>query len=218
MNATNSVTTGLRNNDLNMGSKFEDVKKVSDVAAAEWELSNNYRVYFQEMLQNYKRVAGYIYSAADLQKLNLEERPKFVYNLFLPILLQLSGNFLSNQSRVEAVPRTPGDFKMAQVMSDILDYVHYTANDLQRELAMAFVNAVIGRVGWVAMDWSTARDPEGMMEIACWDPFRVMWEPGFTRRNFSDCNYIVNRGWYSPEEIRNMYAMTNDDIWDEITE
>ena len=45
-----------------------------------------------------------------------------------------------------------------------------------------------------------------------------MWELGFTRRNMKDCNYIINRGWYSPEEIRNMYALNDDDMWNEITE
>ena len=107
---------------------------------------------------------------------------------------------------------------MSIIMTDLLDYVHYTANDLRRELATAFVNAIIGRVGWVAQDWSVRNDPQGMMDIASWDPFRVMWELGFSRRNMKDCNYIVNRGWYSPEEIRSMYAMNDDEIWDEITE
>lgn len=215
--ATNSVVA-RKGNDMLMQTPFEDTERISNVCFAEWGLSTNYRVYFQEMLQNYKRVAGYIYSAADLAKLNLEERPKFVYNLLLPIILQLSGNFINNQSRVEAIPRTPGDFKMSLIMTDMLDYVHYTANDLMREMAMAFTCAIIGRVGWVAQDWSYTRDPEGMLDIVSWDPFRVMNELGFTRRNMKDCNFIVNRGWYSPEEIKNMYAMNDDDLWEEIDE
>jgi energy-coupling factor transporter ATP-binding protein EcfA2 len=67
-------------------------------------------------------------------------------------------------------------------------------------------------------DWSYVNDAEGMIDISCWDPFRVMWEPGFRRRDLKDCNYLINRGWYSPEEIRNMYALDKDDLYDEITE
>lgn len=207
-----------KSNSLKMGSKYENIELVSTVATAEFETSETFRVYFQEMLQNYKRAAGYIYSGADLAKLHLEERPAFVYNLLLPILLQISGNFLNNQSRVEALPRTPGDHRMNVIMTDLIDYAHYTANNLTKELAMAFVNAIIGRVGWIYQDWSYMRDPEGMIDISCWDPFRVMWEPGFRRRDLTDCNYLINRGWYSPEEIKNMYALDNDDLYEEITE
>ena len=159
----------MTQNDIRMGTKYERIGKVADVANAEWQTSQHFRNWFQEMIQNYKRVAGYIYSAADLAKLNLEERPKFIYNLLLPIILQLSGNFINNQSKVESIPRTAGDFKMNIIMSDLLDYAHYTANTLKRELSMAFVHAIIGRVGWIAQDWSHQNDPEGMMEISCWD-------------------------------------------------
>jgi hypothetical protein len=107
---------------------------------------------------------------------------------------------------------------MSQIMTDLLDYAHYGANNLPKELATAFVNAIIGRVGWVYQDWSYGNDEQGMIEIINWDPFRVMWEPGFRKRNMRDCNYLINRGWYTPEEIRTMYALDKDDLYDEITE
>jgi hypothetical protein len=175
-------------------------------------------IYFQEMLQNFKRVAGYIFSSADLAKLEKEKRPTFIYNLLLPVLLRLSGSFKDNLSRVEAQPRTPDDFGMAKIMTDLLDYSHYTANDVGHEMAMAFIFACIGRVGWITNEWSYVDDPEGMNYIYVNNPFSIMWDGGFTRRDLKTTRALIKRGWFSPEEIVNNFCQNDPEMRDEVLE
>ena len=204
------------NSNLIMSTKFEDLDTVAKVSNAEFEASTNFDTYFQEMMQNYKYVAGYLYNRADLVKLSKEQRPSFTYNLLLPILMRLAGSFIDNQSKVEALPRTPGDFRMSKVLSDILDYAHYTANNLNKQMLQAFMSATIGRVGWLVQDWRYDYDPQGMMNITVYDPFRIMWQDSFQRRDMKDCGWIIDRGWYTPEEIVGIYATKDDDLREEI--
>ena len=205
-------------NELITGSPYEDLTTVARVSNAEFEASIQFKNFFTESMQNFKRMAGYIYSAADLNKLELEKRPKFVYNFLLPIILQLMGNFLNNQSRVEASPRTMGDIKLTNIMTDVLDYIHYTANDLQGELSQAYGNAIIGRIGWIAQDWLTKKDSDGMMSIENYDPFRLMYDNTYVKRDLSTSKWVMDRGWYSPEEIRKIWAASKPDMYDEITD
>jgi hypothetical protein len=203
-------------NDLLMGTKYEDTELVAKITNCESEAASGFDPFFREIMQNFKRLSGYIFSEADLKKLTKEQRPKFVYNYLLPIVLQLMGNFVNNQSKIEAQPRTLGDVKMSNIMSDIIDYAHYTANDLFGEMNKAYANAIIGRVGWIVQDWRFDKDPEGMVDIQSYDPFRLMWDNVYTDRKLSKCKWIIERAWYTPEEICNIYALEKSDLYEEI--
>lgn len=206
------------NNSLFMGTPHENLQLISHVENAEYRTSRLLDRYFREMYENFRRVNGHIYSEADLEKLNLEKRPAFVYNLFRPILLQLAGNFKTNMGKIEALPRTPGDVQLTNILNDLLDYVFITANDVEAEMIKSYINAVIGRVGWIYGDWRYDLDPEGMYWIEAYDPFRIIWDVSQPTHNTKKWSYIIDRGFYTVEEIRNYYADDNPDMWDEITE
>ena len=212
------MITANVSNPLFTGSKYEDVECVNRIMMGDWEASIIFDEYFREMFQNFRRVAGMIYSEADLQKLNLEKRPAFVYNLFLPIILNLAGNFIDNQSKVEAVPVTPGDIRLTKVFTDIMDYVHYNANNLMWESSISYVNSIIGRIGWLCQDWTYRQDNQGMMEIYADDPFTIKWVGDIRRRNLLDVNLLIKSVWMTPEEIRSTYAWQDEELWDTITE
>ncbi len=207
-----------KSNNLLMGTKNENVDLISYVTGRENDYQKEFTNYFKESLQNYKRVAGYIYSKADLAKLNEEERPSHVYNLLLPKIMNLAGSFLDNQSKVEADPRTPGDFGMANILTDLLDYVHYTANDLPTIMTAAYLCSTIGRVGWVYGDYSYEKDREGVFTIQIYDPFRLMWNTATPIKEFRKCDTIIDRAWYSLEEILTLFANDDQDKYDEIME
>ena len=208
----------MSTNDLIMGSKYEDTQTIAAVTRIETNYIQHFHPYFQEMMQNYKRVAGYIYSEADLNKLRIEERPSFVYNLLLPKMMNLAGAFINNESKVEAQPRTPGDFQLSAILCDLLDFGHYTVNNLSREQATAFMCAAIGRVGWIYQYWSYLEDPEGNMIAENFDPFRLMWDGGQPRRGLKRANCIIDRGWYTPEELINIFGQDDEDLAAEIYE
>lgn len=205
-------------NQLMIGSPYEKTDLIASVMQFEQNYKTHMDRYFMEMMKNFKKVAGYIYSEADLTKLEREKRPAFVYNLIVPYLLRLAGSYMDNQSRVEAQPRTPDDFNMAVIMTDLLDYSHYTANNISRELGLAFIFAAIGRVGWVGNEWSYFNDDEGMNFISCQDPFSIMWDGSFTRRDLRTTRALIKRAWLTPEEMIAKYARKDDNMAEEITE
>ena len=203
---------------LMLGTKHEDIKLLAHIENAEYSTAQSMSVYFRESYQNYRLANGHIYSSADLDKLELEKRPAFVYNLFRPILLQLAGNFKSNMGKVEALPRTPGDFKMANITNDLLDYALMTANNVEYQLVMSYINAIIGRIGWIYGDWRYDLDPDGMYWLENYNPFRVLFDTSYATRNTKKWDWIIDRGFYSVEEIRNIFSANDMDLWDEITE
>ena len=192
---------------------FEDFDTISRKTMAVAQLKIVFDVWNQERLQNYKRVGGKILSQAELDKLTAEERPKFITNLLIPIILQVIGNFKNNDSTVEGQPRTAGDVRFANIVTDLLDWLLNTCNDTNMERVRASIDALIGRVGFLVNDWSFAQDAEGKARVKRADPFRLMWDTNSKEADWSDCNYIVDSGWYTPEEILSLYAGDNPEMY-----
>jgi len=90
-------------------SEYEDVETIARIGSAEMSLIGKFEVFQQEVLQNFYRLAGHIYSAQDLRKLNLEKRPNFEWNLFLPIILSIVGNFKGQVPGLEFTGISPQD-------------------------------------------------------------------------------------------------------------
>lgn len=205
-------------NGLFLGTKNEDLKLLSYVENAEYQTSRAMDTYMREMFENYRRANGKIYSNADLDKLNLEKRPAFVYNLFRPILLQLAGNYRQNLGKIECTPRTPNDLGMVNIANDLMDYALLTANNYDYETTKSYINAIIGRIGWIYTDFRYDIDPKGMFWYESYNPFRVLFDTEKGTSNQKKWNYIIDRGYYTTEEIRNLFAQDDMDKYDEITE
>ena len=206
------------NNSLIMGTPAEDLKLVAYVESAEYSASRSFDTYFREIYENFRRANGKIYNQADLEKLNLEKRPAFVYNLFRPILLQLSGNYRSNLGKVELFPKTPDDLEIINILNDLCDHALLTANNFEIEMTKAYINSIIGRIGWIYSDYRYDIDPEGMFWYEAYNPFRVLFDSEKGTSNQKKWNYVIDRGYYTTEEIRNLFAQDDMDMYDEITE
>lgn len=203
---------------MNENLNIEDINTISKITNADTNATTFFETFKREALQNYHRLAGQIYSQAELDKLDYEQRPKFVANLLLPIILQLIGNFKNNASTVEAFPRTPGDQKFANIVTDLLDYALNQENNAYDEVARAYLDALVGRIGWLVTEWDYSQTPEGKSVIKRIDPFQLKWDVNFKRQDLSDCNYIIHSGWYTPEEILNLYARDNEELYSYLTE
>jgi len=208
----------MNSSSLLMGTKNENLTLIAAIEQAEFNTSRAMFVYFSEMFQNYRRANGHIYSEADLAKLELENRPAFVYNLFRPILLHLSGNYRQNLGKIECTPRTPGDIEMVNIANDLMDYAILTANNYESECVKAYINAIIGRVGWIYGDYRYDLDDQGMYWYESYNPFRILFDISKGTSNQKKWNFEIDRGFYTTEEIRNLYAQDDMDMYDEITE
>ena len=110
-------------------SKYEDLDLIVRISNAEQQLSDEFETFQKEIVYNFRMVMGELLKKADIQHLNQEGRPAFIHNLLLPIVLNLTGNFKDNQSKLEALGRTSDDQPFAEFFTSILDYMLYTATD-----------------------------------------------------------------------------------------
>lgn len=195
---------------------YDDIEAIARIQGTELFLQNQFEKWQGEVLKNFYLLSGNLFSEADLRKLRNEKRPHFRTNLFLPVLLQIMGNFKASVPGLEFQGKTITDHAQARLWDSLVQYVLYQANDITYELPMAYAYSLIGRIGWIKTEWGYSKDPEGMVEVSYYDPFRLKFDIHSNRRDLSDCQYIYDSGWYSPEEISQIYARGNRALEGEI--
>jgi len=203
---------------VSTGSKYEDLDTITSIIRVNEMLENDFNKYYKEILENYNAVAGYLYTADDLAKLEREGRPTSIYNTLLPIVNSLTGYLRYNQVGVQAIPRKPDDTEKANMITDTLNWVHQIKNDLNYNVSLAFLDAIVGRIGWLRHDFGYQEDPLGSITINRHDPFRIAFDPTFKKRDLSDCRYLRDSGWYSPEELIQIFGTGNEELKNEIVE
>ncbi|MDD5353194.1 MAG: hypothetical protein PHS93_08555 [Candidatus Omnitrophica bacterium] len=195
---------------------FEDTDVISRIGNLDVSLTQRFKTYFEEIRNNFNLAAGHIYSDDDLIKLNIEKRPAFEPNLFLPILLKIVGDFKATLPGIDLIGRTPSDHQFAAILQKLNDYYLYQVNDILYEMSKAYLYAAIGRGTWLKQDFcSTAKYPQGTIITQHYHPF-LKFDTNMTRRDLSDCQYISDSGWYSPEELIKIYASDNKELAAEI--
>lgn len=202
--------------ELISNSKYEDAATIARIGTAEMTLSSQFELFNQENLQNFYRLAGHIYSAADLAKLALEKRPNFEWNLFLPIVLAIVGDFKDSIPSVDFFGEGQLGERGANLHRILNNYYLYQANDIEYELAKAFLFAVVARIGWLKCNWSYKKDKKGMVEVEWYDSFRIKFDRNWRRRDTMDMRYMSDAGWYDVSELINAYAKNNIELRDEI--
>jgi hypothetical protein len=202
--------------DLFQNTSFEDIDTIARLSNLDISLTQVFKTYFEEIRNNFNLAAGHIYSDDDLTKLDIEKRPTFEPNLFLPILLKIMGDFKATLPGVDLIGRTPSDQQFAQIFQKLNDYYLYQANDIPYEMSKGYLYSAIGRGTWIKQDFVvTSKHPEGTIEIQHYHPF-LKFDVNMTRRDLSDCQYISDSGWYSPEELIRIYASNNKELAAEI--
>jgi hypothetical protein len=197
-------------------SKYEDVGTIARIGSAEMSQCAAFELFNQENMMNFHRLAGHIYSQADLRKLALEKRPAFEWNLYLPIILSILGNFQDSIPGVDFFGMGSKGEKAADLQKKLCDYFLYQANDIEYELAKAFLFSVVARIGWLKCNWSFDKDPKGMVQVEWYDSFRLKFDRNWRRRDTRDMRYISDSGFYDVSELINNYAKNNVELREEI--
>lgn len=192
-------------------SKYQDLDLNAKIIKMDRELTEYFKIFHLEYLQNMRRLGGNIYSKADLDKLEAENRPDFVYNYLLPFIINLTGNFRNSFSKVKPRGVQESDEQLAEMMGGVLDYWYFQENNLVREFGKAYLNALT-KLGFISVDWV-----DDKMVIRNVDPTRMKFDIDFNNADLSDAKYIIESAWYSPEELLRM-AKGEPDLYDEMNE
>jgi len=192
---------------------YENIELINRIMQTEQQLNVMFSTFYSEILDNYNKVAGDILSNADLQKLKSQGRPDYMYNLYRPFVNSVLGNFKNIMPSVDFLPKTPDDQQYVNTLKGVNDFLFYQANNLEYEVAKAFCSMLIGRIGWLVQDFCYSDDyPEGYPKLRFYDMFKIKFDPSTTRRDLSDCNYISDSSFMSPEDIVRVYARNNEEL------
>lgn len=204
---------------FNSGSGFEDIEVIARVVQADTQLTVQFQNFHKQILENFNLLAGYLLSEGDKAKLRREARPDFEYNVILPIILRIVGDFKNSLPGVNVFGVTDDDEAYAEMMNKLNYHFLFNVNQFEYVFAKAFLDAVVGRIGWVVQDYSYENDPRGNILIQHWSNLRLKFDTAVTDlRTQKGMNFICDNSWYSPEELQNLYANKKPDLWEEIND
>lgn len=196
--------------------QVNDTAVVSRVVSFDNQLRGFFDDFHEDLVESKNKALGQIYSDADIRKLIKEMRPKFVYNLFIPVLLGLIGNLKNNLPKVDVIPTTQDDIKNVELHQKLLEYYLYQANDIDYELSKAYLFSLIMKIGWLVVDYGFDKNPDGMVEINFAHPLQIKFDPNWQRKDCTDLNFITSYAWMTPEEIVQRYANRDSDLAEEL--
>ncbi len=198
------------------GSKYEDIDKVSHVSGVDLNFTKKFDGFYKRQMELFNLSVGRIFSNEALKKLINEKRPHFPTNFFMTTINSLAGNFNDNIPSLDYIPGTPDDEPLVDVIKDVNHYLLHTANDTNYEISKAFINAIIGNIAWLKQTPAYNREGDGIVKIESYNPFRIAFDTENFRRDLSKTKFLRDAGWYTPEEIVQIYAQNDPDLEEEI--
>ncbi|HEX9657750.1 MAG TPA: hypothetical protein VGB89_12655, partial [Bacteroidota bacterium] len=169
-------------------------------------------------LESYDMISGGQWLKADYDYLIANRRTADVYNFLLPIALALSGTEKTNRQSLRAYPIGEGDEQLSEILTKTIRW-SFDRCDKEFHFSRAWLDAVIGRFGWMKSYWSNEEDPEGLWHTAWHDPMRILIDPETQAVDFNKtCGWLFDTTWLKGEQIVNLYAGDDADIAEAMNE
>jgi hypothetical protein len=154
------------------------------------EASQHSGAWRDETRESYAFVAGDQYDEKDRARLKELMRPCLSFNRIGPVIDSVSGMEVNNRQEVRYIPRTLGDVKVNEQLTDGAAWVRDEC-DAEDEESDAFIDLLIAGIGWTETRIEYETDPDGMIRIERVDPFEMYWDPSARRRNLDDSRYLL---------------------------
>lgn len=152
-------------------------------------------------------------SEADRVKLEKQERGMYTFNILARELRTLTGLERENRRVIRAYPRTGDDQALTELGNSLLDWGFDVSNyDIQ--MSKAYLDSLIGGIGWLRSSWSWAKDPLGLLDIQRINPFGVRMDLDVDDPMLSDCKYILHSLWMPIEKIIQTWAYNDPELID----
>lgn len=140
--------------------------------------------------ESYDFVAGTQYEETDKARLKLLFRPCLTFNRIGPIIDSVSGMEVNNRQEVRYIPRTEGDAKVNEQLTEGAAWIRDEC-DAEDEESDSFIDLLIAGMGWTETRIEYETDPDGMIRIERVDPLEMFWDPSARRRNLDDARYVM---------------------------
>jgi hypothetical protein len=150
MAETDSYATGL--------SALEEQDLFIRVKQWHSEASQHSGAWRDETRESYAFVAGDQYDEKDRARLKELMRPCLSFNRIGPVIDSVSGMEVNNRQEVRYIPRTMGDVKVNEQLTDGAAWIRDEC-DAEDEESDAFIDLLIGGMGWTETRIEYETDP-----------------------------------------------------------
>ena len=185
------------------------------------------RAWRKEAKECYDFVAGRQWTEEEEAILKEQLRPIVSFNRIAKIIDSVSGHQIVNRQEVKYYQREQGDAQLAEILTAAGEWVddECEAND---EVSDAFMDMIIGGMGWTETRMSYDEDPDGkVISAERFSPFEALWDPVSMKRNLGDTKWRSRSRWWPRKEAEQDWPKLKDvdltngvseDPWDETDE
>lgn len=155
----------------------------------------------EEAREAFDLYAGKQWSEADRQKLIEQQRVPVTFNRVAILIDAVIGYEVNNRQETRYIPRTPGDAKVNELLTEAANYFR-DACDAEFEESDAFRDMCISGMGWTNDRLTDERNPEYDLVRDRVDPLRMLWDPSSRKPNLEDARYVFYETTYSKDEAK----------------
>lgn len=198
--------------------KIRDQETIYDMM----RMFNNYSGQFNSLHNEMNKL--YDFTVAALQwdpvvkkALEQEGRPVNSYNLARTIFNVIVGISEDNAKKGKAAPRTTGDRKLTEVVTQTVDYF-MKKGGYSEAATRVFLDVIIARLGVYHVGWeySGNNDQYGQLFIDARDPREFLWEPNYNDNLWSDAGFVFRKHSMNVDQMVNSFALEDEELQLEI--
>lgn len=155
----------------------------------------------EEAREAFDIYAGKQWSESDRQKLIEQQRVPVTFNRVAILLDAVIGYEVNNRQETRYIPRTPGDAKVNELLTEAARYFRDQC-DAEFEESDAFRDMLISGMGWTNDRLTDERNPAYDLVRDRVDPLRMLWDPSSRKPNLEDARYVFYETTYSKAEAQ----------------
>ncbi len=161
---------------------------------------NEWRTEAREAFDLY---AGKQWSEADRQKLTEQQRVPVTFNRTAILIDAVIGYEVNNRQETRYIPRTPGDAKVNELLTEAAKYFRDNC-DAEFEESDAFRDMAICGMGWTNDRITDERNPDYDLVRDRVDPLRMLWDPSSRKPNLEDARWLIYETTMSKGEAKSL--------------
>lgn len=147
--------------------------------------------------------AGKQWSEQDKQKLTEQQRVPVTFNRTAILIDAVIGYEVNNRQETRYIPRTPGDAKVNELLTEAAKYFR-DGCDAEFEESDAFRDMAICGMGWTNDRITDERNPEYDLVRDRVDPLRMLWDPSSRKPNLEDARWLIYETTMSKGEAKSL--------------
>ena len=155
----------------------------------------------EEAREAFDLYAGRQWSEQDRQKLIEQQRVPVTFNRVAILIDAVIGYEVNNRQVTRYIPRTPGDAKVNELLTEAARYFR-DACDAEFEESDAFRDMLISGMGWTNDRLTDERNPDYDLVRDRVDPLRMLWDPSSRKPNLEDARFIMYETSMSKDEAK----------------